>query len=112
MFQTQVSVSNEMNILFRPFSSGKNRHILMKYGYDNPTLYRRNIYQIRAGVTFAARIIYLTPSLQNCQQQQGNRSVFRQYTAAVVDHWHSTNISAGSDDYKLCQHKHLEPLHN
>ena len=55
-------------------------------------------------LTSTARVIHLAPSLQVCQQQQGNRSVFRRYTAAVVDHRHSTAISAGTDDYKFCLH--------
>lgn len=72
----------------------------------------QTIYQIRAGVTSTVRIIHLSPSLRICQQQQGNRGVFRQYTAAVMDHRHSTDISAGTDDYKLCLHQHQEPLVN
>lgn len=52
----------------------------------------------------ASTIIHLAPTLQICQQQQGNRSVFRQYTAAVVDYRHSNATSAGTDDYKFCPH--------
>jgi hypothetical protein len=51
-----------------------------------------------------ARVIHLAPSLHVCQQQQGNRTVFRQYTATVVDHRHSTALSAGTDIYKFCLH--------